>query len=333
MDALNHLRWNGGPGHYEVWFLTFTDRGSDTGLWIRFTLHAPVAGAGEPHCELWFGVMHPGGRRLARRARFPAAALRAEGEPFRLHVDEAELSARGSAGAFDDVRWELRWEPGDDPGLPVHPLIERARLARTMLVIPQPCLRIEGTVAIGGDELCLTGAGGAQAHLWGTKHASSWGWAHAADLETTGGEPCPGDWLDAVSVTAPRLGRQIGPSTSVVGRVLGEPFRGAAPLSVARARAESTLTRYAVRAQAGARRLVLETVADRGALLGVTYEDPDGDLLRCWNSEIATLRCQVWDRAGRHWTLRETLAAPGRGCFEYAQRGPIAGLPMHVGGP
>ena len=42
MRALNDLRWDGATGHYEVWFLTLTDRGSGLGIWIRFALHAPL---------------------------------------------------------------------------------------------------------------------------------------------------------------------------------------------------------------------------------------------------------------------------------------------------
>jgi hypothetical protein len=333
MHALNDLRWDGGPGHYEVWFLTFTDAGTGTGLWIRFAMHAPLDGPAD--CALWFAAMDRSGMRFGARERMPADLLRGERDPFRLLIGDAELSDRGTAGAFGDVRWELRWTPGTEPGLPVHPLVEKARLARTMYVIPQPRLAIEGTVSFGGRTIELSGAHGAQAHLWGTRHANSWGWAHAADLQTLAGTPADGDWIDSISIIAPRLGRDMGPTTSVVGRLLGEPFSATSPLQVIRTKASSRLTSYRVSARRRTRRIELEVDAQREALLGVVYEDPDGDLLRCWNSEVADLRCHVWDRTNRGlggWHLRETLVAPGRGCFEYAQRAPLDGLPTHIGG-
>lgn len=332
MSDLNALRWDGGPGHYEVWFLTFTDRGSGTGVWIRFAMHAP---AGEPaDCALWFAAMHPDGTRLAKRRTFPVDQLRQERDPPRLLIGDAELSDRGTAGAFDDVRWELRWEPSARPGLPVHPLVERMRLARTMYVIPQPAIAVEGSVAFAGRELVLSGARGAQAHLWGAKHANQWGWTHAADLETLEGEPCPGDWIDSISIVASRFGRDLSPKTAVVGRLLGEELQANGPRSILRAESASGLSRYRVETATRTRRVLFEVDAPRETLVGVTYDDPDGDRLRCWNTEVASMRLWIWDRASRRgdfpWKLRDTLQAPGRACFEYAQRAPLQGVPMHI---
>src|SRR6476646_4957137 len=104
---LNALRWEGEPGHYEVWFLTLSDRGSGTGVWIRFAMHAPDAGPAD--CSLWFCTMHPNGTKVATRRTFPIDALKEDSGPARLIIGESELSARGTAGAFDDISWELRW--------------------------------------------------------------------------------------------------------------------------------------------------------------------------------------------------------------------------------
>ena len=328
--ALNALRWDGSPGHYEVWFLTLTDGASGTGIWIRFAMHAPDHGPAD--CSLWFLAMDPDGTRFATRRTFDSEALREVDGPARLVLADAELSARGSAGAFDDVRWELRWNPAPAPGLPVHPLVERARLAKTMYVIPQPAIAIEGTVAFGGREIELSGAHGAQAHLWGAKHANQWGWTHAAALETLDGEPRPGDWIDGISIVASRFGREMGPNTSVVGRLLGEEFSATSPVSVLRATSTSGISQYRAETRARNRRVLFEVEAPRETLVGVTYDDPDGERLRCWNTEVASMRLWVWDRAARSasWMLRETLQAPGRACFEYAQRDPLADVPIHI---
>ena len=326
MSERNAMRWNGQPGHYEVWYVSLTDRGSGAGAWVRLTMRAPAAGP--PECSLWFMAMTPEGERVARKRTMPITELSASADPFRLVAGDAELSDRGFAGAIDDARWELRWEPGTVSGDIVHPLLERLRIARTMMVVPHPDLAIEGTIGWDGREIELSGARGGQTHLWGVKHASRWCWLHASDLEGLDGTRRPGDWIEAVSVVTPRAGREVGPSTPVTGVLLGEPFDATGPVRVLHANSEIALTSYQFETRNRSRRLRVEVEAPRETLVGVTYDDPDGEQAWCYNSEVASLRAWVWDRsrgAGEKWLLRDTIQAPGRAHVEYAQRAPVDG--------
>jgi hypothetical protein len=326
MANLNALQWDGTPGHYEVHYLSATDRDSGIGLWIRYTMVAPLRG--EPSCSLWFMAMDRAGEiRVGRKASFPVDRLVAEPDPFRLAIGDSELSDRGMAGGFADVRWELRWEPGRAYEH-VHPLLRRGRIAKTVLTLPHADLRIDGTVAFGDRELTLDGARGGQAHLWGSKHASRWAWAHCNDF--AGHE---GAFVDGVSVFVPRFGREIGPSTPVVGRLLDEDFVANGPAAVVRAPSTFGLSSWHFEAVARKRRIVCEVDAPRRSLVGVTYHDPDGDLAYCYNSEAATMRVSVFDKArpGRYpWILRDTLQSDGRAHFEYAQREPVPGVDLLV---
>ncbi len=73
-----------------------------------------------------------------------------------------------------------------------------------------------------------------------------------------------------------------------------------------------------------------EVDADRGQLAGVTYHDPDGELAYCYNSETASMRLHVYERARQvgGWAHRRTLVARHRAHFEYAQRTPVPGLEL-----
>ena len=108
------------------------------------------------------------------------------------------------AGGFEDVA-------GSSVGaaLPaaehVHPLLRRAGIAKTMLVLPHADLAVSGTVRFGGRELDLDGARGGQAHLWGSKHAAA-GRGRTATTSHAEGEPRPGTFVDGVSVFVPRFG-------------------------------------------------------------------------------------------------------------------------------
>ena len=83
MRPLNDLRWDGGPGHYEVWFLTLPTAARASGIWIRFAMHAPLDGPAD--CSLWFAAMHRDGTRFGGREVVPGrpAARRVGSVPAR----------------------------------------------------------------------------------------------------------------------------------------------------------------------------------------------------------------------------------------------------------
>jgi hypothetical protein len=329
MDA-NDLRWDGRTGHYEVWYVAATDPASGVGLWLRFTVHAPLRGDAE--CALWCLAMERDGWRFARKAPFAVERLEAERDPFRLRLAGADLSDRGSAGEIGaDCAWELSWAPRLPAAGHVHPLLRRAGVARTDLVLAHPALELSGTVRLGERTLALDRAGGGQAHLWGSEHAARWAWTHASDLHGVDGSPRPDAYVDAVSAFVRRAGRELGPSTPVVARLLGDDFRATSPLRVARAPSRFGLSSWRFEAVDGARRLEAEVDAPRASLAGVTYHDPDGTPAYCYNSEVASLRLLVRDRAARGrfgWIVRDTLVAEGRAHFEYGQRVPVPGVEL-----
>ncbi len=255
----------------------------------------------------------------------------AEAAPFKLRIADAELTDSGMSGAFEDVAWDLTWAPGKSYEH-VAAMLRRAKIAKTVLVLPHGDVAVSGTIRVAGAELRLDGVHGGQAHLWGSKHATRWAWAHCGDFASVDGAPRPGNFLDGVSVIVPRLGREVGPSTPVVGRLLDDDFLATSPLAVLRAPSRFALTSWSFEATAGKRRVVGEVDAPRQSLAGVTYTDPDGDHAYCYNSEAASMRLSVFDRAGRGtgWMLRETLVSSGRAHFEYAQREPVPDLELHL---
>ena len=332
----NALRWDGGPGHYEVYYLTLTDPRSGVGVWIRYTMTAPLADAGEPpSASLWFVVTDPRPGRppvVARKATVPIDRLDARADPFELRIADAVLSDDRMAGAFDDVAWDLRWTPSGRHYGHVHPLLQRLGLAETVLELPHADLSVEGTVEFAGERLELAGAGGGQAHIWGAKHARSWAWVHCNDLRTADGRPAPGAFVDAVSVMATRAGREFGPVTPVVGRLDGRDFASISPVRVLRNWSSYALTGWRFEAADRTRKLIVEVDADRDRLAGVTYRDPDGEYAYCYNTETASMRLHLYERAPRvgGWAHASTLHSQGRAHFEYAQRTPVPDLELHL---
>ncbi len=324
--SANTLVWDGSPGHYEVYYLTLTDPGSETGLWIRYTMKAPVDGDAE--CSLWFLAMRPDGTRFGAKETFPIDQLVAENEPFRLRVGDSILTDTGMTGHMAKCAWDLSWQPRLPVANMVHPLFRRAKIAKTIFTVPNPDVAISGTVSFDGTALEIDGARGGQAHLWGTKHAQRWAWGHCNDFVGVDGSPRPDSFWEAASVFVPRFGREIGPNTPVVARVCGEDFSANGILQVTRNASSFGLTQWRCEATSGKRRLVAEWDAPRASLVGVTYQDPDGDPAYCYNSEVATLRLQVYDKGGDGWTLTDTLVSENRAHFEYAQREKVDGVEL-----
>jgi len=229
-------------------------------------------------------------------------------------------------------RWDLRWTPSGRPYGHVHPVLQRLGLAETVLELPHADLSIEGTVDFAGERLELAGARGGQAHIWGAKHARSWAWVHCNDLRTADERVAPGAFIDAVSVTAARAGREFGPVTPVLGRLAGRDFASISPLRVLRNWSSYALTGWRFEATDRTRKLIVEVDADRERLAGVTYRDPDGEYAYCYNTETASIRLHLCERAPRvgGWAHAATLHARGTAHFEYAQRTPIPDMELHL---
>src|SRR5258708_3476137 len=112
-QTANRLRWQHQPGHYEVYYLTFSDAASGCGGWIRYTMLAPQAGGEEPTCALWFAAMDAADpmAHTARKQTLPISQLAASTDPFGLRIGDAQLTDTGAHGGFDDVEWKLSWSP------------------------------------------------------------------------------------------------------------------------------------------------------------------------------------------------------------------------------
>ena len=254
--------------------------------------------------------------------------MRATAEPFELRIGDATLTDHGMTGSLQQdgiaSEWDLSWEPRLEAYGHVHPFLRRAKIAKTVLFLPHPGVGVRGFVQIGDRRIDVAGAEGGQAHLWGSKHATRWAWAHCNDFTGPDGRPRDDTFIDGVSVYVPRFGRQIGPNTPVVARIGGHDLLSVGPLAVTRNPSEFGLDHWRFEARDGRRKATCEVSARREDLVGVTYHDPDGELAYCYNTEVADMRLNLWERDGRRapWRKVDELRSERHAHFEYAQRTP-----------
>jgi hypothetical protein len=338
-ERWNTLQWDGKPGHYEVYYLTLTDPQTGVGFWIRYTMVAPLPETGEQAtCSLWFMAMDPKDPdgNVGHKVSFPAAEMNAKDAPFELEIAGSTLCDTGMKGSLEQdgqrCSWDLRWNPRLPAYGHVHPALRRAKIAKTILFLPHPDVAIDGSIEFGGRRIEIAAVRGGQAHLWGSKHATRWAWAHCNDLRRADGSPVADTFFDGVSVFVPRFGRELGPNTPVVARIASRDLMSIGPLAVQRNRSEFDLTHWTFSARDGRQKLECTVSAREQDLVGVTYHDPDGELAYCYNTEVADVTLTVSERAARRneWQTLEQLHSAGAGHFEYAQREPIEGAKLLV---
>ena len=205
-------------------------------------------GPGEPTCSLWLMAMDPAapGAPFGRKPSFPVAALSIDVDPVPAADRRRRAQRRGHDRRVRGVGWDLHWaatpgrsstsirccaargSPRRCSSLP-HADFERQRHAHPA----------RGRIARGRGRARRTGAPvGLQA-----RRPLGLGRTATTSRPTTASR-APDALVDGVSVFVPRFGREVGPSTPVVGRFGGRDFASTLPLAVMRNDSAFSLTSW-----------------------------------------------------------------------------------------
>ena len=92
------------------------------------------------------------------------------------------------------AHWDLAITGQQPPLRPLRPpVLYRAPLPRTKLEAIVPDGQVTGMLQVDGREVSVSGWRGTAGHNWGSEHADSWVWLHAADFGAA-----PEAWLELV---------------------------------------------------------------------------------------------------------------------------------------
>jgi hypothetical protein len=237
-------------------------------------------------------------------ADFPQDAA-AGPEKFQGHADMGEHGAR----------WDLAITGGEPPLSPLRPpVLYRTPLPRTKLVASVPDGQVTGRVEIDGREVDVAGWRGTVGHNWGSEHADSWVWLHAADFGAA-----PEMWLELVLARV-----KVGPARS--------PWMAMGALSIAGERIElgGLGRRPSVDARAGRlsadvpsprARLRISVTTDDDDAVAVPYGDPRGGSRTVRHAALAGVELTL--RRPGH---REVTLSSSRGAYEYGSRADMPGI-------
>jgi hypothetical protein len=296
-----------GAGGYESWFISARDPVSPRALWIRHTRHHP--GRGPESFALWCTVIDPDlGQPPAVVKQvftaFPPGAAAGPGQ-FRGQAVMGEQTAR----------WDLAITGGQPPLRPLHPpILYRTPLPRTKLEASVPDGQVTGMLDIDGRNVNVSGWQGTSGHNWGSEHADSWVWLHAAGFDAA-----PEAWLDLVLARI-----KVGPVRS--------PWTAMGALSLdgerillgglgRRPRVDARPDRLTAGIPSPGVRLQLSVTTDDDAAVAVAYTDPRAGTRAVRHAALASVELTV-HRPGD----RELSLSTSRGAYEYGTRQEMPGI-------
>jgi hypothetical protein len=298
---------------YESWFISARDPVSDRALWIRHTRHRPRPGP--ESAALWCTVVD-------RDLETPSLLVKEVFADFPAGTGAGPGRFWGQASMDgQSARWDLVITGDQAPLRPLRPAaLYRAPLPRTKLEAVVPDGRFDGTLEIGGREVAVSGWRGTAGHNWGSEHADSWVWLHAADFGTAAGPGhAPEAWLELVLARI-KVGPARSPWTAmgalgldgeriVLGGLGRRPLVDAGPGRLA-----------ASIGSPGARLLLSVTTEDADAV-AVTYADPQGGNRTVRHAALAAVTLTL-RRPGRP----DVTLSSRHGAYEYGSAQPMPGI-------
>jgi hypothetical protein len=310
----NVPRAQGRPGTYEVWFLTFTDRSSGTGYWIRSTVRTGTSGEGS--AGVWFARFDRAdpSRTLGINRVTDESKVAPEG--FDVEIGGSVMHSGAASGALEGgghrATWDLEYRTGDPTYRLLPDALYRGRLASTKPFSPNPDTRITGTITVDDEAVEIREAPAQQGHLFGSRHAERWAWAHCSDFIDAGAA------VQALSAKG-RLGPFTTPYVTFVGvRWEGRWIR----LAKLGRRPDFELGTWRVDLESRQYRLTGRIEAPARDLIRARYQDPDGRPRFCHHTGVASCRLALFER--RAGALEEVALLESRGSThaEWAGRTP-----------
>src|SRR5205807_613494 len=192
----------------------------------------------------------------------------------------------------------------------------RGGLAPTKPFSPNVDTAFTGRITIDGRAFPVEGMPGQQGHLFGTKHAERWAWAHCGRFEEDAGAV-----LQAIAAQG-RRGPVQTPVTTFAGLRRGGQWIRLSGLARRRPfwlggwRIDLSNQRY---------RLTGRVAGDPALMVQARYADPDGTPRYCHNTEVASSRFVLFERSGDGYEEAAVLTSEGTTHAEWAGRTPAPG--------
>ncbi len=309
---LDGVRWHGGGGHVESYFLKANDpQTPGRAVWVKYTLLSPTGRPDQAVAEVW-GIRFDRGANCGGKTTVPAAECRLGSEAIDLEIGTASLSKNHCRGQAGPLSWDFRFTAGE-PAMYVfaYPWMYTRGFPKNKLYTPMPNLQMHGTLQVGDETWELDGWPGAFGHNWGPAHNPEYHWTHCnmftgepdAVFEAFSGK------IDLGPVRSPWL-------TGARLRFRGEEYPFDAFHRLWRPRVEASQLRWQFVSRQGPHRLTWSVQGAHENFVGLQYVNPDGGLRHCLNTKVADCELLLERRERGQWCEVATLRADRSCAYE-----------------
>ncbi|HOC93753.1 MAG TPA: tocopherol cyclase family protein [bacterium] len=324
LDNANRMRWSGGKGHYEVYYLTFNHLESGCGFWIRHTMNAPLDDERGAYAQMWFSMFDSKSPddNFGIKKKFDAAALERTDAPFKLSLGGCSLEngrLRGSmSGSGREASWDLEYSVNAKPHLHLPEMFYKKDIADTTVLSPALAAKFTGVIVANGRRFEFKNDPGCQTHLWGRKHARRWAWGHCNAFDGH-----PDSVFEGLTVHLKKAGVSLPPISVLYFKHAGEEYRFTELASaIVGCKGEFTTGRWAFSAKDAVRMVKGQITCGDSDMIRADYSDPDGEPSYCHNTEVASARLTFFKR--KHifdgWSEIDSIESRNAAHVEFAGR-------------
>lgn len=274
-----------GGDHVESYFLKLNEPGGRRALWLKATILAGRDRA--PEAESWAIAFDREAGHVAAKRVIPFADAKFSGDRLDVRVAELELETGRTRGSVvkgkDRIEWDLEFDASGQPLVPFP--LERmytGPFPSQKMVTPHADTRFSGTYRVNGAEVRVDGWRGMQGHNWGKRHTELYAWGHVNQWDNAE------DLVLEGATGRIKLGPVLAPPmTLVCVWHQGKKYDFNQVKTLLRNKGTITTRSWRFEARSAEAHVHGELAADTDEMVGLHYENPNGEMTHCLNSKIA----------------------------------------------
>jgi hypothetical protein len=312
-------------GHVESYFLKANDPSGVRALWLKATIYASDRDPSRAVAEAWAIAFDRSLGHVAVKTWVPYDSARFSKDALDIEIDGSVFQRDRWQGSIATGERAIAFNVGiSNPRSPlVHlPLgwMYEDSFPSSKIVSLIPDARADGEVTVNGQRWDIQGWPMTVGHNWGRRHTPRYTWAHCNAW--TGGDELMFEGWSAQIALGPLLAP---PSTFLFVRddtshLARRGYFGLGPVFE-----QMTLRRWSFQSSSGKAKLEGELWAETDDFVGLYYPNPDGTMVYCLNTKLASAELVV-KMPGRGERLYRTKSA----ALEIATTDPNHGARMYV---